>query len=189
MELMFKGLSNDALADRLCTVINHAMLPTCSAAHQEIVDSGCGQADTRRSLKYQWSKEKTCKDGITLLDPLVMSCPYVPSSSTLAWVLNGIAIFIIVLGSLFIAIMVYFRNEKAIRKSSFLLSCIVVLGAVLCAASVLLFSGEPSKKLCGGEYYFLGYGAALTIGALCMKVPSLLYRCGDWLRYLGQKLD
>jgi hypothetical protein len=170
MELAFKGLTNDQLINRTCSIINHIMLPECKANHMRLLDSGCNPSTGQRPLKYVWLEPKNCKGGIPLLQPIILPCSYVPPWIPVSTTCNILAIITILIGFTMLFLFHYFREEKAIRKANQAMSSLVLLGAIVCASSVFFMTGNPEYRGCGTEYIVLAYGFALSTGALFMKV-------------------
>lgn len=172
MEMIFKGLNAEQLLSRACEVVDYALLPKCSQSHMSVVDSGCNAFTMSRTLEYVWTSENECKEGIELLEPISIGCPYIPVLSGLAIGMSTTSACIIFIGVIMMLLMINFRKESAIKKSNLLLSSCVVLGAIITASSVLFMSGDPSERICGIEFFVLGYGISIGLGALYMKVTT-----------------
>jgi hypothetical protein len=170
MEIQHKNLTNAQLQDRLCKVVDYILLPACTRENMMLVDQGCNLQNLTQSFKYEWKAVKGCKGGIDLPAPIEVPCSFVPTGAGISTGFATVAAISIVICILNMGLLFYYRGSKVVKSSSYSLTMTVLIGALISEASVFLMSGDPAVKLCGIEYWVLGIGFMMGVGALLLKV-------------------
>jgi hypothetical protein len=168
LEIAFKGFDYNTVSDRMCRVVDHILLPTCSSEHMVLSEKPCNPNTLTRNLTYSWSKEKRCKGGERLLQDIELVCSAVTADSQLAiGVLSTtgvvIALFIILMG-----IVHMYRERPAIKTSSYVFTQMMIVGCIVGAIGI--FFMVRTTPFCGVDYWFLAYGYIILMGSITLKV-------------------
>jgi ABC-type phosphate transport system substrate-binding protein len=148
--------------------------------------SGCSASTTARTVSYQLSEDKSCRDNNPLYPPpssADIDCAYVPSTA-------GVAVYgyvVCALGFCFCSYVLWMtiinRNEKLIKRSQPLFLYIYLVGCIMMNCTVLVFVGENTTSLCRLRPILLNLSSTVMFAPLIMKLRRVqLLLCNKTLR-------
>ncbi|KAJ3409664.1 Metabotropic glutamate receptor 3 [Chytridiales sp. JEL 0842] len=174
-EIWFKNLSHDFVFKRVCKGCNERdWVPTLTP---------CDPSTIQQSIQFEWAPnrlEVTCRtDRNTLYQgskplppniPNVAFCTYVPAGNVGVRALYVVSLILMSLLILTAIIVLINSKHLAIKSSSMLFSQTILIGGILCFASIAMSVGDPNPLTCEVNVWFLGLGPIFIFGSFTVKL-------------------
>ncbi|KAJ3042673.1 hypothetical protein HK097_001961 [Rhizophlyctis rosea] len=175
LEMVYKGLSVEQATERACGTINDIFLRQCTAERGDLATqvTECQPKNRKKRVSWEWvGVETTCRPAnlSDVPEPTETNCRYVPYSNSMGSGLVFLSAFGILLSLVFAVLVWIKREEPSIKRSSVTFTEIMLVGAILIHASVVLWIGVPTDDSCLGRTWLLVLGFALLFGSLAVKV-------------------
>jgi hypothetical protein len=173
LELRYKDVSDQELVERACKVIDHLLLPSCGVSDMEMINLGCNPQTLLREFAHTWKANGTCRGGLSLPPNAYVPCAELPSSSQIAIGITVSSYFSFTVCIAAMAAIFHYRKSRAVRSNSMILMEVILFGILLAEIAAALLPGEYPSKICGIEYWFIGFGLVIGIGTMLLKVIVL----------------
>jgi ABC-type glycerol-3-phosphate transport system substrate-binding protein len=121
LEMAFKAYNYTTVSERMCHVVDHILLPSCSLEHMVLSEKPCNPKTLTRNLTYTWSNQTRCKGGDPLLADIELVCSSITVESHLSIGVLSTAGVVIVFFLVLMGIVHMYRERPAIKISSYVL--------------------------------------------------------------------
>ncbi|KAJ3056602.1 hypothetical protein HK097_005765 [Rhizophlyctis rosea] len=171
-ELIFRKLTIDEATSRACRIIDFIFSPSCNSSHWVYTQSPVNEIDGTISIDFAWHSAAQCKlEGAESLPKSIsnIKIQHFPTTNTAAIAILGATLAVSLVHVVYLAAVIWYKNQPAIKRASFIFSAMIVLGGLLTHGFIYCIVGTPTHITCVARTWFLVMGFTLCFGGLTLK--------------------